>query len=377
MKFELIATSTFGLEAVVKREIISLGYKIIKTENGKVTFEGNENAIVKANLWLRCADRVLLKMAEFQATESEELFQRIKGLPWEEILPVDSEFPIKVTTVKSTLRSEPNCQKTIKKAIVDRLSDFYSCQKLEETGAKYKIIVTILKDIVTVSIDTTGEGLHKRGYRVKNVPAPIKETLGAALVKMSFWREGRILLDPCCGGGTILIEAAMIGKNIAPGLSRHFISENWDIINKSIWEDEKKNAFAEIKELENTRIIGKDIDRQAIEAANENAIEAGVDDVLSFEQKDVSKISIEGENGVIVTNPPYGERIGEEKDIKKIYEALGNLCIKHKDWSLFIITTDKEAERKIMDKEANRRRKLYNGRKEVCFYQFHGEKPEK
>lgn len=377
MKLELIATATFGLEAVVKREIQKLGYSILKTEDGKITYSGDERAIVKSNLWLRSADRVLLKMDEFDAEESEVMFQRVKGLPWEDLIPIDGKFTVVGNTVKSVLRSVPKCQSTIKKAIVERLADFYQISHFEETGAEYTVRFNILKNKVTLTIDTTGPGLHKRGYRVADVPAPIKETLAAAMVQLSFWKKDRILVDPCCGSGTIPIEAALIERNIAPGLNRNFVSEQWEMIPSALWKEERLNAYNSIDNDVELNINAYDIDSKAIAAAKENAIEAGVDEDINFERKDIVQLEPIGKNGIIIANPPYGERIGEEREIAKIYKALNKFYKNNEDWSLFIITTDKELESKVMEREADRRRKLYNGRLEVCYYQFHGKKSQK
>ncbi len=374
MKLELIATATFGLEAVVKREIEALGYKILKTEDGKVTYMGDERAIVRSNLWLRSADRVLLKMAEFTAVEFEELFQQTKALAWEELIPVDGKFTVTGTSVKSKLHSVPACQKIVKKAIVERLKEFYGIEVFEETGAEYTVKATLLKDRVTLTVDTSGVGLHKRGYRVCDVAAPIKETLAAAMIQLSFWRKDRILLDPCTGSGTIPIEAAMIARNIAPGLNRSFACQEWEFIDEKLWKEEKKAAFESIDYDSELKIYGFDINRKAVDAAKENAEEAGVDDCIIFKKADASKLRPIGENGIIVTNPPYGERIGEEEEIRQIYDGFNRFFKENPDWSLFMITTDKEAEEKVMGREANRRRKLYNGRLETCYYQFHGER---
>lgn len=374
MKLELIATATFGLEAVVKREIESLGYKILKTEDGKVTYMGDERAIVRSNLWLRSADRVLLKMAEFKALEFEELFQQTKAIAWEELIPVDGKFTVTGTSVKSKLHSVPACQKIVKKAIVERLKEFYGIEVFEETGAEYTVKATLLKDRVTLTVDTSGVGLHKRGYRVCDVAAPIKETLAAAMIQLSFWRKDRILLDPCTGSGTIPIEAAMIARNIAPGLNRSFACQEWEFIDDKFWKEEKKAAFEAIDNDSELKIYGFDINRKAVDAAKENAEEAGVDDCIVFKKADASKLRPIGENGIIVTNPPYGERIGEEEEIRQIYDGFNRFFKENPDWSLFMITTDKEAEEKVMGREANRRRKLYNGRLETCYYQFHGER---
>ncbi len=374
MKLELIATATFGLEAVVKREIQDLGYKIISSEDAKITYWGDERAIVRSNLWLRSADRVLLKMGEFYALEFEELFQQTKAIPWEEWIPIDGKFTVTGTSVKSKLHSVPACQSIVKKAIVERLKEFYAIDTFPETGAEYTIKTTILKDRVTLTIDTSGTGLHKRGYRVADVAAPIKETLAAAMVQLSFWKEGRILLDPCCGSGTIPIEAAMIGRNIAPGLNRKFVSQQWESIPESIWKEEKKKAYEAINYDADLKIYGFDIDKKATEAAAENAAEAGVDDCIIFKQMDMAKLKANEKSGIIITNPPYGERIGEANEIANIYKKYSEFFETNPTWSLFLVTTDKDVEKKIFGHPADRRRKLYNGRLEVCYYQFHGKK---
>lgn len=375
MKLELIATATFGLEAVVKREIEALGYKIIRSEDAKITYMGDERAIARSNLWLRSADRVLLKMGEFKALEFEDLFQQTKAVAWEDIIPADGKFTVTGTSVKSKLHSVPACQSIVKKAIVERLGSFYCIDRFEETGAEYTVKVTILKDRVTLTIDTSGTGLHKRGYRVCDVAAPIKETLAAAMVQLSFWKAGRLLVDPCCGSGTIPIEAAMIGRNIAPGLNRKFASQEWDIIPPEIWKEERKAAFEAIDYDADIRIEASDISGRAVEAAIENAAEAGVDDCIEFKKMDMARLTAEEESGIVITNPPYGERIGEKKQIEAIYSAYNEFYRKNPTWSLFMVTTDKEVENKIFGRPADRRRKLYNGRLEVCYYQFHGQKP--
>ena len=374
MKLELIATATFGLEAVVKREIEALGYRIIKTENGKVTYTGDERAIVRSNLWLRTADRVLLKMAEFEAREFEELFQQTKALPWEQLIPIDGKFTVTGTSVKSTLHSVPACQSIVKKAIVEKLKEFYSVETFEETGAEYTVKATLLKDRVTLTVDTSGVGLHKRGYRTSDVTAPIKETLAAAMIQLSFWRDDRLLIDPCCGSGTIPIEAAMIGRNVAPGINRHFASEEWELIPEKLWKEERKSAFEAMDYDKELNIYGFDINMKAVEAARANAEEAGVDDCIVFKKADARKLRPEGKNGIVITNPPYGERIGEKEEIEGIYAGFRKFFSENPDWSLFMITTDKEAEEKAMGRKAERRRTLYNGRLETCYYQFHGKR---
>ena len=410
MKLELIATSTFGLEAVVKREIEHLGYKILKSEDAKITFLGDERAVVRANLWLRCADRVQIKMGEFMALEFEDLFQQVKGLPWEEWIPIDGKFIVNGSSVKSKLSSVPACQSVAEKAIVERLKSVYGVEHFKKSGALYDIKITLLKDRVTVTLDTTGPGLHKRGYRVGMVEAPMKETLAAALVQLSFWRKDRLLLDPCCGSGTIPIEAALIGRNIAPGLNRHFTAEEWDAIDSRLWKEERTAAFSAIDYDCDLEIYAMDINPHAIKSAMANAEEAGVDDCICFAVGDATKLPAlaggrmddrEGrsggnasassgaggaaglaqvdfsavQGGVVVTNPPYGERIGDQKSMDRIYEAFRKFFREHPTWSLFMITSDKTAELKAFGRPADRRRKLFNGRLEVCYYQFHGQKP--
>lgn len=384
MKLELIATATFGLEAVVRREIEDLGLKVLKTEDGKVTFEGDEHTIAKANLWLRTADRVLLKMAEFKAETFEELFQGTTKLAWERLIPVDGKFTVTCSTVKSKLHNPPAIQSITKKAIVERMKMAYGFERFKETGAEYTVKATLLKDRVTLTVDTSGSGLHKRGYRVAEVDAPIKETLAAAMIELSFWHENRTLIDPCCGSGTIPIEAAMIGRNIAPGLNRKFASEEWHIIGKDVWKEERNAAFKAIRLDQELKIYARDISTRAISAAKRNAEEAGVDDCIDFVRADVKTLkALGGENGqpgrqgIIITNPPYGERIGEADEIEKIYKSFKNFFDDNPDWSLFMITTDKEAEKKVMGRKADRRRKLYNGRLETTYYQFHGKRPPK
>lgn len=374
MKLELIATATFGLEAVVKREIMALGYRIIKTEDGKVTYMGDERAIVRSNLWLRSADRVLLKMAEFTAETFEELFQQTKAIDWEQLIPEDGKFTVNGSSVKSVLHSVPACQSIVKKAVVECLSEFYGIDTFPETGAEYTIKASILKNRVTITVDTSGAGLHKRGYRQSDVAAPIKETLAAAMVQLSFCKNDRILVDPCCGSGTIPIEAAMIGRNIAPGLNRRFACQEWEFIDNNLWKEEKKAAFEAIDYDTELFIYAFDINKKAVAAAMENAQEAGVEDSIEFAVKDIAALKPSGRRGIIITNPPYGERIGQEDEIREIYKALARIMTDSPDWSLFMITTDKEAEDRIMGRKADRRRKLYNGRLETCYYQFHGKK---
>ncbi|MGI6752183.1 MAG: THUMP domain-containing class I SAM-dependent RNA methyltransferase [Anaerovoracaceae bacterium] len=377
-KMNLIATATFGLEAVVKREIQALGYRITKTEDGKITYLGDERALVKSNLWLRSADRVFLLIGEFMAFSFEELFQQTKGLPWEEWIPMDGKFPVEGVSVKSKLYSVPDCQAIVKKAIVERLKETYEVDQFPETGEEYRVKVSLLKDRVTLSIDSSGQGLHKRGYRLQDVAAPIKETLAAAMVQLSFWKPGRLVVDPFCGSGTIAIEAAMIGRNIAPGLSREFASERWGCIPTFLWKEEKRLAFEAIDYDKNVRILASDIDRRAVAAARGNAEEAGVDDCIDFSVMPVSQrlnpLQPGETHGIVIANPPYGERIGEAADLKRIYEDLDKFFRAQPTWSLYLITSDKDFEKEFLGRPADRRRKLYNGRIEICYYQYYGEK---
>lgn len=371
---ELIATSTFGLEAVVKREVEQLGYKDITVENGKVTFSCDESGIPRTNLWLRTADRVLLKMGEFKALSFEELFQQTKSLPWDEWITEDGEFTVTGKSVNSKLYSVPDCQAIVKKAVVEKLKGKYKTEWFKENGPKFTIQVSILKDIVTLTIDTSGDGLHKRGYRIENVEAPIKETLAAAIVSLSYWNSGRVLLDPFCGSGTIPIEAAMIGKNIAPGLQRSFASEEWPRIGDNLWKEAKKEAFKAINQDLDIKIYASDINSKAVEAAKENAYEAGVDDCITFDVKDMYNIDVKDDYGVIICNPPYGERLGEAREVEELYKKMGKVFNKRDTWSIYVITSNEDFER-LYGKKASRKRKLFNGRIKVDYYQYYGPRP--
>ncbi|KPU27162.1 N-6 DNA methylase [Caloranaerobacter sp. TR13] len=375
-KVELIATTTFGLESVVKKEVQNLGYTDIKVENGKVMFTADESAIPRANLWLRSADRVLLKMGEFKALTFEELFEKTKALPWEEWITEDGEFTVTGKSVKSKLFSVSDCQAIVKKAVVEKLKTKYKTEWFKETGPKFTIQVSLLKDIATLTIDTSGEGLHKRGYRVNQVEAPLKETLAAALVQLSYWSQDRVLLDPFCGSGTIPIEAAMIGKNIAPGLQRSFASEQWPRVGKQLWKEARVEALKLIKQDVKLNILASDINKQAIKIAKENAFEAGVDDCIKFNIMDATEINIKDKYGVIICNPPYGERLGEENEVNKLYKKLGKAFLKLDTWSIYVLTSNDKFE-KMFGRKADKKRKLYNGRIKVDYYQFHGPRPPK
>ena len=338
-KINLIATTTFGLEAVVKRELMALGVDDMHASDGKIEFTGDESTIVKTNMWLRCAGRVWIKMGEFKAVTFDELFEKTKALPWGDWIPVDGKFTVVGKSVKSTLFSVSDCQAIVKKAVVEKLKQKYKVDWFDETGAEYKIQVSILKDVVTLAIDTSGSSLHKRGYRADAMTAPLKESLAAAMVLLSYWRKDRILLDPFCGSGTIPIEAALIGRNIAPGLNRKFASEEWERIDPALWKQARVDAYKAINYDCELEIYGSDIDPEAIEVAKENAIKAGVDDCITFEVKPCQDIKLMGDYGVLITNPPYGERLGELKEVENLYRALGRIMADNTTWSTYLITS--------------------------------------
>jgi len=375
-KIQLIATSTFGLEAVVKREVQDLGYTDIMVENGKVTFSCEESDIPRANLWLRTADRVLLKVGEFKALSFEELFEKTKALPWDEWITEDGEFTVTGKSVNSKLFSISDSQAIVKKAVVEKLKQKYKVEWFKETGPKFTIQVSLLKDIATLTIDTSGEALHKRGYREESVKAPIKETMAAALINLSYWNPERVLLDPFCGSGTIPIEAAMIGKNIAPGLQRSFASEEWPRVNKELWKSARVEALKSIRQDRKLTIFASDISEAAIKIAEENAYKAGVDDCIRFSVKDFKRINMKSDYGVIICNPPYGERIGELSQIEEMYKNMGKVFRKLDTWSTYVITSHDKFER-LYGKKADKKRKLFSGNIKVDYYQFYGPRPPK
>ncbi len=374
--YELIATSTFGLEAVVKRELIGLGFKVIKTENGKVTFLSDEAGIARANLWLRSSDRVLLKVGEFKAFTFDELFDKTNALDWTSIIPSDGKFTVNGKSVKSKLFSISDCQRIVKKSIVENMKKQYKVDWLEESGAEYTVLVSLLNDVATLTIDTSGTPLHKRGYRVETVLAPIKETLAAAMVLLSYWSKDRILYDVFCGSGTIPIEAALIGRNIAPGLYRDFASKHWDMIGEDVWKSEIKDALKAIDQEIELEIYASDISQKSIEAAKENAEEAGVLDDITFTKSDFKFANYAHDYGVIVSNPPYGERIGEDDEIKKLYKDMGFRFSKLPTWSKYIITSFETFE-DVYRHKADRQRVLYNGKIKTRYYQYYGPRPPK
>ena len=374
--FELITPCHFGLESVMKREIIDLGYDVTGVEDGKVTFAGDAEAIVRANIGLRTTERVLLKAGEFTATTYDELFEATKAIPWENYIPKDGKFWVaKANSIKSKLFSPSDIQSIMKKAMVERLKDVYGISWFDETGSSYPLRVSINKDVVTVGIDTSGESLHKRGYRTMTAKAPITETLAAALIMLTPWHKDRILVDPFCGSGTFAIEAALIAANIAPGMNREFLSQNWDnIIDKKIWYD----CFDEARDMVNmdieTDIQGYDIDPAVIKAARINAQQAGVENLIHLQQRDVAQLSHPKKYGFIITNPPYGERISDKQECEQLYKVLGERYAQLDTWSMFLITAFSDAE-KFIGRKADKNRKIYNGMMKTYFYQYMGPKP--
>ena len=375
-KIHLIATTAFGIEAVVGREIKKLGYEDQLVENGKVTFAGDESAICKGNLWLRSADRLLLKMGEFQALSFEELFEKTKALPWDEWIPENAEFPVDGKSVDSKLFSISDCQAIVKKAIVEKLKQRYKKEWFEETGPRYRIEVALLKDMATLTIDTSGSGLHKRGYRKLVGGAPLKETLACAMIQVSRWREDRVLIDPFCGSGTIPIEAAMIGLNMAPGLNREFDSEKWHNVPKNLWDNARKEARESIRKDIELRIYGSDISEDAMSLARYHAKQAGVEKHMHLQRMPMSDISSKNKYGFIICNPPYGERLGEIKEVEKLYREMGKVFGTLDTWSYYILASHPDFE-KIFGKKADKKRKLFNGRLLCNYYQFFGPPPPK
>lgn len=376
--FELIATTTFGLESVVRKEVEDLGYEITSVTDGKVCYTGDVEAIALSNIWLRSADRVLIKMGEFKATTFESLFNQTNELPWEAWITPDAKFTVNGKSVKSQLFSISDCQSIVKKSIVTRLQKAYGIEWFEETGPSYTVQVSLLKDIATLTIDTTGdEGLHKRGYRVSHTEAPIKETLAAALIQISYWKKGRIFYDPCCGSGTFAIEAALIAKNIAPGLNRTFASSRWSQIPKAIWDDAREEARDLIDQKGNPIIYASDIDRNAISSARRNAEAAGVGEYIQFFTKPVHKTSLpHGDFGIVLCNPPYGLRLSEMDEVHRIHRDLRTLMDSNPTWSFYCVTSVEDLE-KDYGKKANKNRKLFNGRVPIRFYQYFGPRPPK
>lgn len=376
--YELIAPCHFGLESVLKREIYDLGYEITSVENGKVTFEGDAEAICRANINLRTTERILLKVGQFKATTFTELFDATKELPWEEFIPVDGKFWVtKANSVNSKLFSSSDIQSIVKKAIVERLKQKYRVGWFKENGASYPIRVTLLKDEVTIALDTTGDSLHKRGYRPAAGKAPISETLAAALIMLTPWNKDRIFVDPFCGSGTFPIEAAMIAANIAPGMNREFTAEEWsNIVPKTEWYQAIEEANDAVNLDIETDIQGFDIDPEVVKIARQNAKNAGVDKLIHFQARGVNELSHTKKYGFIITNPPYGERLEDKETLPPIYKAFGKQFAKLSDWSAYMITSYEDAEH-YFGRKADKNRKIYNGMLKTYFYSFLGAKPPK
>lgn len=376
--YELVVPCHFGLEAVTKREIYDLGYEIVRVEDGRITFEGDEEAICRANIFLRTAERVLLQVGRFHATTFDELFEGIKALPWENYIPKDGKFWVtKASSIKSKLFSPSDIQSIAKKAMVERLKQYYDVNWFEETGASYPVRIFLLKDEVMVTLDTSGDSLHKRGYRLLTSKAPLTETLAAALIMLTPWHKDRILVDPFCGSGTFPIEAAMIAANIAPGMNRSFTAENWtNLIPRQLWYDTVEEAQDMIDTDIETDIQGYDLDGDVVKAARENAKRAGVEQLIHFQQRPVAELHHPKKYGFIITNPPYGERLEDKADLPELYAQIGEVYNALDSWSLYMITSYEEAERYI-GRKADKNRKIYNGMLKTYFYQFMGPKPPK
>lgn len=376
--FDLLVPCHFGLEAVLKREIYDLGYEITKVEDGRVTFEGDEEAICRANIFLRTAERVMIQVGRFKATTFEELFQGIKNLPWEEYIPEDGKFWVKkASSINSKLFSPSDIQSIAKKAMVERMKQKYHKEWFKEDGAAYPVRIFLLKDEVTVALDTSGDSLHKRGYRTMTSKAPLTETLAASLIMLTPWRKDRILVDPFCGSGTFPIEAAMIAANIAPGMNRDFTAEEWtNMIDRKLWYECVKEAEDMIDTTVKVDIQGYDIDGDVIKAARENAKRAGVEHMIHFQQRAVADLSHPKKYGFIITNPPYGERLEDKADLPALYTQIGQAYQRLDSWSMFLITSYTETE-KYIGRKADKNRKIYNGMLKTYFYQFLGPKPPK
>ncbi|MBS3976821.1 MAG: class I SAM-dependent RNA methyltransferase [Syntrophomonadaceae bacterium] len=371
---ELIATATFGLEAVVAREVQKLGYEDVKVENARVNFKAGTEAICRTNLWLRSADRVLIKIGEFPATTFEELFEKTKALPWADWIPEDGNFPVEGKSVKSTLYSVPDCQAIVKKAVVESMKTRYRRQWFDEKGPRYTIEVALLKDMATLTIDTSGPGLHKRGYRKLASAAPLKETLAAAMVNLSYWNPDRLLLDPFCGSGTIPIEAALIGLNMAPGLNREFAAEKWPIIPGKFWQTARQEARNLVRDDIKLEIRGTDMNNEVLSMARYHAKEAGVEKHIHWQQMPLAEVRTKQKYGCVICNPPYGERLEEQNTVESLYREMGQVFRPLDTWSFYVLTANQGFER-LFGRKADKKRKLYNGRIECHYYQYYGPRP--
>ena len=376
--YELVVPCHFGLEAVTKREIYDLGYEITRVEDGRVTFAGDAEAICRANIFLRSAERVLLQVGRFRATTFDELFEGIKALPWEDYIPKDGKFWVKkASSIKSKLFSPSDIQSIAKKAMVERLKNVYRLNWFPEDGAPYPVRIFLLKDEVMVTLDTSGDSLHKRGYRLMTSKAPLTETLAAALIMLTPWKKDRILVDPFCGSGTFPIEAAMMAANMAPGMNRSFLSEDWkNIIKRKYWYEAMDEANDLLDDTVKVDIQGYDIDGDIVKAARANAQSAGVDHMIHFQQRPVNALSHPKKYGFIISNPPYGERIEEKKNLPALYTEIGERFAALDAWSMYLITSYEDAE-KYIGRKADKNRKIYNGMLKTYYYQFLGPKPPK
>ena len=375
---ELVAPCHFGMEAVLKREILDLGYEISQVEDGRVTFLGDLEAVAYANVFLRTTERILIKVGKIHAETFDELFEGTKALSWEDYIPEDGKFWVaKANSIKSKLFSPSDIQSIMKKAMVERLKTVYHRERFEETGAEYPIRVSILKDEVLIGLDTSGVSLHKRGYRQMTAPAPITETLASALILFTPWKKDRILVDPFCGSGTFPIEAAMLAANMAPGMKRHFLAEKWEnLIPIRHFEDAREEAADLVDLSVETDIQGYDIDGEIIKAARANARMAGVEQLIHFQQRPVSELSHTKKYGFVITNPPYGERLEEKKNLPALYKEMGDAFRRLDSWSEYVITAYEDAE-KYIGRKADKNRKIYNGMMKTYFYQFLGPRPPK
>ncbi|MBR1855162.1 MAG: class I SAM-dependent RNA methyltransferase [Lachnospiraceae bacterium] len=377
-KFELIAPCHFGMEAVLKREIVDLGYDVTEVADGRVTFFGDEEALCRANVFLRTAERILIKIGSFHAEEFEDLFQGTKALPWEEYIPINGKFWVtKAASVKSKLFSPSSIQSIMKKAMVERLKGIYHVEQFMEDGERFPIRVFLMKDEVTVGLDSTGESLHKRGYRKLTAKAPIAENLAAGLIMLTPWNGSRILVDPFCGSGTIPIEAAMMAANMAPGMNRDFTAQSWEhIVAKRLWYDAVDEAREQVDLQVDTDIQGYDLDEEMVRISRENAKLAGVDGLIHFQRRDVVQLSHSKKYGFLITNPPYGERLQEKEEMPALYRTIGERFRALDSWSMYLITAYEQAETAI-GRKADKNRKIYNGMMKTYFYQFLGPKPPK
>ncbi len=376
MRLDFIATSSFGLEAIVARELGALGYEASSPQTGRVAFSADASAVARTNLWLRSADRVLIRVGGFEADNFDTLFDGVYDLPWEQWIGPDDHFPVSGRSVKSQLSSVPAVQRCVKKSIVRKLLDAHRTRELPESGPTVAVEVALLKDTVTLTIDTTGNGLHKRGYRDLTGAAPLHETLAAALVQLSFWRRDRPMIDPFCGSGTICIEAAMIGRNQAPGMQRSFAAESWPWLDSSVWTDAREEARAALLPDLEERVIGTDIDPSAVSMSRRHAERAGVADSIHFQCKPFEELSSQRRYGSVIGNPPYGIRIDSRPEVRELYSSMPAVLRNLPTWSFFLLTSWRDFER-VVGRRADRRRKLYSAQVECTYFQFHGPKPEK